>query len=414
MYTKRVDKIIVFLLSLWLFVDTFNGFFLREGMDIPLSQIYKGVVSVLVFIRCRSYATMTNFASGIFCYVTLYIISLLANGTEVGKSLVLLSKLITSCIFYIYFLFLIKKYGITSYTFFNTILWRSYIIFAINILIGLFGLGYNSYADMDGIGHCGYFYAINELSGVVTILFPFVLYQTKVNSSTFFYYCFLALNFLLAYLLSTKSCLLVVLVSTIAISYFYGEKKERKIVLVLTAVGSLAVVSYIGIILRSNNLAIERFMYFADKNGWIGAITSGRFDYWQEKSRIFFHSDFFTQLVGVGGNLTVEMDLFDALLNIGYIGVFAYIMMFVVMIWRAFISKHKFAYTIRVSFLLLLFISLFSGHILFSSMAGMLIAIFCAITTASNRKSSKHIYNENTGSVKFVSIGKRSNIRNFR
>ena len=313
-------------------------------------------------------------------YLFVYLINLILIGEDVGRSLILISKLLTSLLFFTYFLqvnnadreYFLKKAKL--------IFIISFIIFSVNMILGVLGYGFSSYEN--GIGTCGFFYALNELSGVLAVLSPWMFYYCKTNLATLGFYLCSTFLFFLSFALGSKSGIVATFMFFFLINYSYGGQTERLIMIVLFVVMTIIGVIYIQQFLSANLPVIERFSYFVEKQGFVDALTSNRLHYWEDRSKEFYTSGVSVWLLGLGGQRTVEMDPFDALLNCGLVGFVAVFFLYWKLISSPLGRRHESLQYSKVIFssnLLLVFISIGGGHILFSSMAGMLIALSNAI-----------------------------------
>ena len=375
---NKRDNIIFGLFSLWLIVDSVNGFLLRNDIPIPVSQLFKLFVAILVVIRCYRHSNAQKLLLWITLYLLLYSANILWRGEDFASSMILLSKFLTTCIFFLYFSFV----AISNQKFFKKEAFKVFkinlIVFVGNILLGLLGIGYHSYTDNDGIGYCGFFYAINEMSGVVAALFPWAFYFFIKNISIKKYYLASMVLFVVAFLLSTKSGMLATALSFVLITYMYGGKAERMLIAVGTVLLVIIAAIYIQNLLNSEVAVIQRFNYFLEQRGVVDTITSGRLTYWEEEGREFYDAGFVSQLFGLGGNRTVEMDPYDALLNCGIVGLGMVLYIYIFFMKRPIKKRIKtleYSRVVWISNFLLIIISVIGGHILFSSMAGLFIAL---------------------------------------
>ena len=313
-------------------------------------------------------------------YLFVYLINLILIGEDVGRSLILISKLLTSILFFTYFLQVNntdRDYFLQKAKFIFTI---SFVIFSVNMLLGMLGYGFSSYEN--GIGTCGFFYALNELSGVLAVLSPWMFYYCKTKLTTLGFYICSAFLFLLSFALGSKSGIVATIMFFFLINYSYGEKRERLIMIILFVVIAIIGVIYIQQILSANLPVIERFAFFVEKQGFVDALTSNRLHFWEDRSRDFFRSGLIVWIFGLGGQRTVEMDPFDALLNCGLVGFAVILFLYWKLIAYPLEKRNESLQYSKVIFssnLLLVLISVGGGHILFSSMAGMLIALSNAI-----------------------------------
>lgn len=381
---NKADYLLFTLFSCWLLVDMLNGFLLRSDFPISVSQIYKSVVALLVIIRC---AKNSQIQSVLFCsvvYLSFYSSIVILNGEEVVGSLVLLSKLITSILFFVYFS-IIRE---INYDFFKNkaflVLKWSFIIFFCNLIAGYLGYGFSSYSvsDDEGFGSRGFFYAINELSGVLAVVYAWAFYYCKTHFSFPKYLLCSMLLFYMAYTLSTKSGIVASAIFFLYITYHYGNKKQKIMIVGLIFVLVVSAVVIVQILLSSDLPLFQRINFALEHNGVLDALTSNRLNFWEEESKEFVNSNFLSKLFGLGGNKTVEMDPFDALLNCGILGLGVLLYFYFKGIIKPLRSKFKnigYNKVIFISNCLLILMSIGGGHIMFSSMAGMLIALSNAL-----------------------------------
>lgn len=376
--TKSVlDLYLWFFFSLWLIVDSFTGLALNLGFSVPLSQVFKLLVLLLLIIKVSRFKRYLLF---LFFILTYLLILLIHHGIRSANFILTIShltKLLSTIYLYFYFVYTIKLYQNGILLNIKKVFIIGFLVISVNLTMGLFDIGFHTYVN-EGIGYKGFFYAGNELGGVIACIIPFVLYVTYWNYSTKAY-CILSIFILtLALILSTKSVLLICFLSVFVIPWLYGTKKIRtKLLFILLTVGlPLLIFMIVKMITNENDLMIK-YSYAYQNKGLMGLILSDRDLFWKEKSVLFESQDFYTRFFGLGENITVEMDLFDVLLNYGYFGCIATIGIYSYLFIVAFKYKRYNSYNKLVVYqdFLLLLMSLVAGHILFSSMAGIYIAL---------------------------------------
>lgn len=374
----KTDNLIFSLFACWCLVDALNGFLLKNDF-FSISQIYKVLIAIIIVVRCWGNRMISSYVCAVFFYLSFYIINIILHGEDVGSSIALVSKFLTSILFFLYFICIIRtdeKYFVRKAP--NVFKWN-FFFFAINMLLGIMGFGYAAYGEVDeGIGSKGFFYAGNELSGVVAAVFPWVFYYIKSKSSIFSYFASGAVLLVLVYTLSTKSGIFATLLLFVMIALFYGDRKMKTIILLLSIAVLLYVVYHIQSLLGTEVAIVERFNFFLERDGLLNAMTAGRLDYWEEESVEFYNSDFFSWIFGLGGMRTVEMDPPDSLLNCGLIGLLSLVYFYIKGLSNPFkkcYANNPYKMVVFSSNLILIIISISAGHIFFSSMAGMLIAL---------------------------------------
>lgn len=397
-YSKRLkvnktDNLIFGLLACWFLSDAITGYMLNNGME-SLSQVFKGLVAVIVIIRGRLMPSMIKMTMLMAIYMAFYLINVALNGENIGASIILMSKLLTTILIFVYFINirnLDKNYFIQKVKF---VLKWNFIVFAINILLGVCGIGYHSYGGEGAFGSHGFFYSNNELSGVVIAMFPWVFFYLKRKFSTIPYFIGISATLFIAYSMGTKSSLLAVCLSFVLFSFFYGKRNERIVGVIAIALMLYYIFINIQDILYSEIPIMQRFSYFYDKDGFLHAITSGRLEYWTKAGKEFWRADPISILFGLGGGRSVEMDLFDALLNCGLFGFFLLILLYIKLIRTPLAKRNKQLPYSKVIFcinFLWVIVSIVAGHLLFSSMSGMLVAMSNALLFVRERNHGHKI-----------------------
>lgn len=374
------DHFIWLCFSCWILIDSINGYAKTSGIGIPVSQIVKTCVFFLVVIRLLA----DDRIKALLVIVALYIAMLLVNTFGLGVSLTdamtQAMKPITSFFFYIYFckiLYIDQSYFQRK---FESVIILNFLFLLANVLLGLMGFGNSIYTlgDGDSYGIKGFIYAQNEISCVVAVLFPLILLYAYQCYSKFKYYLLCLFLLFIAFSIATKAAVFVAILSCLLVTYKIGSKREKKIIVLISVVALLLVVSYISYLMTSEFAMFQRFSYFYEKNGFAEAILSSRWTFWLERSPFFFGHDFVTQLFGLcNSEIICELDPFDALLFLGWIGfvINALLLVYLILVPCFRRNKNFYEKVMVISNSLIVFISLFSGHIFFSSMGGMFIAL---------------------------------------
>ena len=370
---------VFFKLSLiWLIIDAINGFFMASGINIPISPLFKIFIMALLTLGLFKQKGGIELIWLIAIYVTYLVIHLVLNTTspQLGTTINHLFRFIISVLIYFFVVKYVKQYPDWSYQSIKKIFKISTIVVVVNVLIGLIGLGYSAYIQGDGFR--GYFNAGNELSGVVMILFPFILFTLglKYGTKNVKYIGITLLLLTTVALMGTKTALLVMLFTIPVIPQLYKKKinlAKISIILILS-VSVLVVILYQ--ILDYYGM-MDRWIWFYERGGVEEIIFSGRDKFWEEEKLEFYNANIFIQLFGLGESRTVEMDPFDTLLNYGYVGVLLcysfYIYLFIKS-WK-YRRQNMLAKLVLYVNILILGASSFAGHIIYSGMASWLIAL---------------------------------------
>lgn len=371
------DKFILNLLSMWLFVDMCNGFFLNTGIGLPISQIFKGFIFLFVILKNINIGSINKVCLFLALYLPFYLCITLFAYSSISSTIVLTLKPITTLTLYFYLSNLFKKYDNNIVVDkFISIISINAVVFFVNILLGFWGIGYRPYEGEEAMGFCGFFYSPNELSGVVAVLFPLILCYVKITKSLLYYLIAIIVMGCSCYIMTTKAPLVVFVLSVFTISYCYGKRLEKTVVITALIAIIITATTLVSIVMSSDYGLFTRLNYFIEKNGLLWAITSGRLDYWAEESVELYSSNIFNILFGLGGGRTVEMDPYDVLLNYGYVGLLVLLYIYYTLLFQVKkCSSNPFTKSILISNYLLVFMSVIAGHIFFSSMAGLFIAL---------------------------------------
>lgn len=375
-----IDNLIWKMTLIWLIVDSITGFFISSGVDMPLSQLFKLLLLCFVIIRiCKNKSAFIS-SYVLLIYISWYFVHLILLNENFVTPILTLLKFLT--IFFLYAFF--RIYCINSplrivSNVYNVMIVAWFIV-AFNVLVGLMGYGVPSYGeDAKDMGVKGFFYAGNELSGIMAVLTPFMIYLVIVKLT--------GLKAILAYIaiviigisIGTKSSILVTLLSVIVVPALYMPPQKRLKVLFCLIAIIICLFSFLfNLISELSISAIDRWLYFYDTGGMEKLVYSGRDEFWKLQKEVFFKSDFITQLFGMGiQGKPVERDHLDSLLMFGYCGAFTIISFFLYLLFIALRYRHNNSLVKIVIFsdLLILGIGYMAGHVWFSGMASIYIAL---------------------------------------
>ena len=375
-----INKIIWLIINYTLLFDSINGFFLHNGQDLFLSQGIKIILVFLILLKLIT-AKYRIYAIPILCYpIFLFIYWSTICPWLLGDSVNTLFKFLSVILIFLY----IKREILLrpDYTLLHIdkAIKINMIVLSVNILSGLFNIGYSQYGGE--IGSRGYFYSGNEISGVILLLCPYLLYQIWIKKyirSIKYYLLSLAL-LMVALFSTTKTAILGVLISFFLIPYLrsnssHTHKKNRKWLIPILSI-SIGVSAYYGI--TYSGIA-DRWSFFYEKDGLLGLVLSGRDITAREYMVKFLSSDSLQKFLGLGRIGTVEIDPFDTLFHYGFLGIIVVYSFYLYLLIHActHIKRKTFPYASLVCFIdiLILFASSIAGHIIFSGMSGVFIAL---------------------------------------
>lgn len=387
----RLANFIIFLVYLYLPIDTLNGILIRN-QDLSISPIYK----VFILLLMIYYLLKNGIYSPLKWILFFSLIFLLhaSMGILSNMDFIWGLKFLAIVISFSFFRKLIVE-GRQDVV--KNLAFISFAIITFNVIIGVSGYGYAQYARND-IGTRGLFYAGNEL-GVLLLLTSIIVLTHYLQKKSNMKYLFFSLVFIIfGGMLATKTALLgqVLVVCILPLIHFFQTSKGliiNKRSLKLITFGSIILLIglpyLINYVLYEMNL-IARLSYWSEKVDTTTLIFSGRnllaeevYDYW------VFRGNFFNNLFGYGYNellnvvgRSVEIDAIDLFMVFGILSVLAMYGFFINQFFKGSKSNSKaFIYRpyVRFGILFLLVLSCMSGHVLNSGMAGLLMGAFLSL-----------------------------------
>lgn len=397
---KLFDRFIIFLVVLVLLADTLNGVLIRLGIP-GIASTYKLLILFLMIFRIslsRNFYIIGILVIGIFLSPNLIVsylegdlMSLYESGTVVFRFMLIPVS------YFFGLLFFRANSRRVGDRFFMRFIYFSFLILSLNLLVGLFGVGFSQY-DGD-VGQVGFFYSGNEMSAVMIIVFCIVANRVYCRSSLGVYIMLAFLMIVLSLLKATKVGIVgtVFLLITIPLMINYSSISFK--------INFKRIVNFslfFGFILTLFPLFINEFMESSLFNRWafflnrsdgvIHFLFSGRNNFVQFGLAEFLDYGVFEILFGkgvlgaintlspyVGIAKATEIDFFDFLFQFGIIGVLTVYLFFLFLLFQSFhIMRNKIVgYSVGcfLSNVLVLVISLTAGHVFNSGMVGLFIGI---------------------------------------
>ena len=386
-----VSKLVFLQLSLYLAVDSINGFMmLGLGIDSSLSALYKSILLiVLLMYLCVFLPRRMLFVLAAICALSLgeiaSIFLLDTNGSKISFLFQHILKVLTPLIL-LFFLIDRSKKDRLFFARILAVIQINGLVFVCNMLAGVFGFGFSTYGQggENMIGSKGYFYAGNEISALLVVFCAFYLARAYLkNKLQFVVFAILSLS--IGLLVSTKTSMLAVILLTFLIPILY----ERRRLFLLNNVPSIIFVVTLTVVLIQalvifdafkNAPVYSRFLFFFERHGVVGLLLSGRDTFIAELWMLFsqkniFLGFFFGNGVSYYADFTkysVEMDLLDMFFWHGLSGIALVVVTFFYLSHRSWANysddNYPYARTIFTTNLMLLAISNFSGHIFTSGM----------------------------------------------
>jgi hypothetical protein len=383
--------IIIYLLYGYLFIDTLNGLIIRN-YAFSFSPIYKMLLLVLmmyVLLKKKIYTPII-----LLSFFTMLILLHIVQGIYSSLELFWMLKfiMIVTSLYFFKFLISINKFHVVKNMFFI-----SFIVISFNMFVGALGYGYAQYGRND-IGTRGLFYAGNEVGGLLIVTSIFILSYFLLRKEFYKYLSISLIILTLAVLLTSKvalfgSALIIFILPIInLISTRKGLILSRvsfRIVGISTMIFIFLVPYTVYYALYEMNL-IVRISFWMNKVDFITLFYSGRnllandiFQFLQNQD-ISFNAFFgygYEKIITVAGR-SVELDAVDLFMLYGTIGVVVIYGFFLLNYFSNRVKKSKvYIYKPYVQFgiLFLLLISISSGHIINSGVAGIMIGALMSL-----------------------------------
>lgn len=295
-------------------------------------------------------------------------------------------------------------------------------------------LGFKSY-EITKSGTLGYYNSANEISGIISILTPivFMIFNSKGKSILKVIYILLYLVVILT--IGTKTPLLSLLI-TIGMTFIYimiksyKNKKYKRILssFIIIVIGIISLIIlipktnfYKNIKVHLDFLKVEDVTDIIDNGNLIDHfIFSQRVTFLTDRKSIYDNATFQEKLFGIGyyyngkKDKQVEMDYFDIYLNHGIIGFIIFFSVYLYILVQTTKIKRKLnfnLYMLNVSMLLILFLSLFTGHIITAPAVSLIVVVI--IMMLQNRRKKELLFSINdlrVGGIETAIINLLNNI----
>lgn len=368
-----MKKSIYYLFLILPFIDLITSFTERiNGNIVSIGTIFKGILILFSGIYILFITKSKYKKKSIIYYLLLSIFSiihiLIGNNSYVSS----VTQLIKFMFLPIIFIFLLNyndDYKISYIELKKILKYNVFFILTTILIAKLTNTGFNSYSDTVTTGVVGWYYSANEISGIITILFPLFLEDILKNNK----YSFILVMYVIfmMMMLGTKTPLLGVLISLIAlfIHILFKDKNKKNIFKILFFI-SYTVILFFNSSYLSN---LNSGRYISATN----AVFSSRDVYLNNTTREYINSNLEGKLFGLGSTNNkvlekyVEMDFYDLLYRYGIIGFIIFIIPFfrIVLKMMEYTLSHLKNYNYDKMILILitmlsLLIAFFAGHIL--------------------------------------------------
>ena len=262
----------------------------------------------------------------------------------------------------------------------------------------LFGLGYKSY-QVTKVGTLGFFNSANEISGLISILTPF-MFLVFYHSKKVLPIVLLSILYLSVILMLGTKTPLLALIFTIGISilHIWGrwlKQKNYKPVLASIGVILVGIFALLLLIPRTNfyknirthldYLGLEHVTDVLKDSFFIDHfIFSSRLQFLDNKSYIYIDSPKYEKLFGIGyinsdkETKLIEMDYFDIYYSHGLLGFLVYFSITLYVLYKVLNNQKDTSYEYLMkssSLFLIIFLAFFTGHIITAPSVSLLVVV---------------------------------------
>ncbi|TYP95627.1 hypothetical protein LX73_0942 [Fodinibius salinus] len=385
---KYLDKTIFVFLVLWLFIDALNGFLISNNIFLVGSfslgegiRIFFILVLLVGILQTNLDKNSLVFLSTIILLFGLFLVQCFYSNEEVINNLNAVVKISLPFLLYV---FISNNYYFSKDRL-RVILYVNAAILLVNLFSSFLGIGFSNYGFSTGgfmIGGVGFFYAGNEVTGALLVIYSLLLY---LNKKSFVKALGITLLFFIASIaLLSKSSILGTLIIFFVYVYNYPKIKLYKIFSVLLVV-FFSIYEYL---YKFISLGLQRWAYFIDEYGIFTYLSGGI-----KRKRVF--DTYISKIIenplllvfGDGWSGTAEQNFVDLLDAYGIIGIFIFLLWiyWIFNNYKKVNQKHDQWYCFYVMCLVVVVATL-AGHIMQSAMIAPFVAILANIEILQNNE----------------------------
>lgn len=373
-------------------IDVINGYFSYHGIGIPISQLYKIYLLLLLLpiLGRNLFAIIVALflLSGLFYQSIYYTISFAEDLAVLMRNAIFIFSVLA---------FYQTRHLLTSFHFFiiQRVFLLNFFVISFSVLGGVLGFGLTTYGNhlasiVRHMGFKGYFYAGNELGALLMCLFPFIVFSFESKSKKI---TVILLALIVAASIGTKTALLSVFLISVLILIYYVDFSRLAKFLFISIFAALMVISILLLIsLLEERLDILAYLY--EERGLIYLILSGRDSMFLNAKEVLLDNfSLMDYIFGVGSSYagykvkSVEIDFADILIWNGILWMIFVHLFYIV--FTCYVTK-KLSKNERViagfMFSLIFFASATAGHVLTSGMLLPIISLSLPYGYAKNIK----------------------------
>lgn len=392
---RRLDLLLVLLIKLYLLADFANGYLLYQfGNSYGLSAAYKTVLlcGMLLAIAQSMGRALALLPALLLALLIGPAVSYWANGNRLGfaSDIGMILKLVAPLIALWYAHGLVQRDAQLAKTTVHQLMWFSFGLIVLNLLLGRLGFGLSAYLPSDyfpnqQLGSKGFFKATNELSALLLVFSAYLLsYYWPRRKGVFALVAALALFCSSTLLTKTGNAgvvLLIVLIPLLQARAIWLPQRR----LLITVLGSAGLLLLLLLLNLSALLTVlplsQKLQMVLQQQGVLGLLLSNR-DLFVAENWFFVerHFPLWQQLFGVGNTGLAlysskplsEIDPADLFIWFGITGLAFFLLWFAFVIGQARRCWQQqpvgVASGLLLLNLLLLVVSALAGHVLTSGM----------------------------------------------
>ena len=405
---KYIDKIVLIFLILSPFFDLMSSIFINVfKINFNFIILFKLFFLFILIYYLFFISTYSKKRSCIYYLLVLFLYSVIYMIIQIYYKdwsifLYEAQNLFRTIYFPVCLVCLFAVYKEKKFNIDKSLLSKILIIYLVLIFIPLIThTGFNSYA-YSKVGSIGWFNSTNEIGGILSILFPFlILCLFEFKNKLISIIIFLSLFFIYFSLGSKVPVIAFVLITILylfryVITLFINKKyKILSFIMVILIVIITAFVLilpktafYKNIVIHLDFLEVKQVSDLFSIEKIDHFVFSSRINFMEKTMSNYKDSTLSQQLFGIGyienygtdsvNIKTIEMDYYDVLFRngiIGFIIIFAPFIKILILIYPQLIKKDELSFAIRWSTILIILLSLFSGHILTSPSVSLFVVV---------------------------------------
>ena len=407
---QKIDALIVLLMLALLPFDMINGIMLRNAIILPitLGQLFKLIIIAVIFFRFFLFNFKLLVTSCLMFLLmllpTFYQILIQLDTSFLISDIVKVSRYLTPLFSFLFFKDFIDRQDPIELKKLFKLVWFSYIVLVVNVLIKYIGLGYPMYKAGD-IGSKGFFFAGNETSALLIILTSILAYKLFLSKERWKFYIFMVFSLFVGLSISSKTGVLGILLMLILIPLERPTAqikigKLKKLILTLLVSIPLVVSGTWWAVKQSS--VLDRLSYYWSKLDILTFIFSHRNFFFTDAYKVYMEEySIIEKFIGVGqtryellnNSKIIEIDIADVFFAYGFVGLILFLFLFGVLInqsWRfSKFEEYKYTNFVFLMALILLGISSIAGHVFSSGMSAIFIGLLFSLMYLKNYAVSK-------------------------